>query len=378
MKVSSSFDSGNIECRATDSSGNIWLNIRKDTNADFLQWFYFRLMDVKGRPCSVFIENAGEASYPEAWEGLRICYSYDKEEWFRLDTRFDGTTLSFNLIPEFDSVFFAMFEPYVYDQHLQLVSKAQCSPFCRMESLGSTVEGRDIDLLIIGDAGQGKQSIWITGRQHAGEPQASWFMEGLIGKLLDEQDAVSRMLRKEVDFYIVPMVNPDGAIAGNLRTNAAGLDLNRQWADPDREKSPEVFNILEKMAETGVDLNLDIHGDETLPYVFISGIEGIPGWNEKISRMDQLLKEQWVLVNPDMQLEQGYPKNKPGKANLAICSKQVGERFGCLSWTVEMPFKDNANLPDSVYGWSSERCALLGESLVNAIWIAFRKGLFKG
>jgi murein tripeptide amidase MpaA len=271
------------------------------------------------------------------------------------------------MMSEYDTVFFAYFEPYDYEQHLRLVAGAQLSPVCRLEQLGTTVLGRDIDLLIIGEPAEGKKSIWITGRQHAGEPQASWFMEGLVNRLLDDTDAVSRTLLTKFDVYVVPMINPDGAIAGNLRTNAAGLDLNRQWADPDPEKAPEVYHILEKMKETGLDLNLDIHGDETLPYVFISGIEGIPSWDDRLAALDQKLKNAWMAANPDVQTEHGYPKNEPGKANLAICSKQVGEQFKCLSWTVEMPFKDNANLPDPIYGWSADRCARLGESLVTAL-----------
>lgn len=34
----------------------------------------------------------------------------------------------------------------------------------------------------------------------------------------------------EYKFVVVPMVNPDGVIYGNFRTNLAGFDLNRQWS----------------------------------------------------------------------------------------------------------------------------------------------------
>lgn len=367
MKVTSVFDSGNISVVSIDKRGDIRLKINNDTGGEFFQWFYFRVADVRGRKCTVSIVNAGDASYPEAWDGYDVCYSYDKINWQRLPAKYDSGVLSFEMVCEYDTIFFAYFEPYDYEQHLRLISAAQMSPLCRLEQPGTTVQGRSIDLLVIGTPGDGKKSIWITGRQHAGEPQASWFMEGLVNRLLDESDSVSRTLLKKSVFYIVPMVNPDGAVAGNLRTNASGLDLNRQWANPDTKKAPEVFHILQKMSETGVDLNFDIHGDETLPYLFISGIEGIPSWNDKLEDEDRLLKKAWMAVNPDMQIEHGYPRNEPGKANLAICSKQVGERFKCLSWTVEMPFKDNANLPDPVYGWTAERCALLGESLLTAL-----------
>ena len=59
-------------------------------------------------------------------------------------------------------------------------------------------------------------------------------------------------------------MNPDGSVLGNLRTNAAGANLNREWETPTLERSPEVFTVREKMMETGVDLFLDIHGDEGL------------------------------------------------------------------------------------------------------------------
>ena len=35
-------------------------------------------------------------------------------------------------------------------------------------------------------------------------------------------------------------MNPDGTWRGHLRTNAVGANLNREWANPSRETSPEV------------------------------------------------------------------------------------------------------------------------------------------
>jgi len=48
----------------------------------------------------------------------------------------------------------------------------------------------------------------------------------------------------------------------------------------------------------------------------------------------------------------------------------VGEKFTCMAYTVEMPFKDNADVPDDIYGWSVQRSRQLGEDLligVNAV-----------
>ena len=116
-----------------------------------------------------------------------------------------------------------------------------------------------------------------------------------------------------------------------------------------------------------MDFNLDVHGDEGLPYNFISGIEGIPSFNNKLSKLTDSFMRNWKTNNPDMQDVHGYPKNDPGTANLNICSKNLGEEFSCFSQTLEMPFKQNDNIPDTITGWSAERSVKLGESVVVAL-----------
>ena len=40
-------------------------------------------------------------------------------------------------------------------------------------------------------------------------------------------------------------MNPDGSVLGNLRTNAAGANLNREWLQP-LERSPEVLAVTRR------------------------------------------------------------------------------------------------------------------------------------
>jgi murein tripeptide amidase MpaA len=50
-----------------------------------------------------------------------------------------------------------------------------------------------------------------------------------------------------------------------------------------------------------------------------------------------------------------------------MSTAQLAERFGAVSMTLEMPFKDNADLPDERSGWSPERSALLGRACLDAL-----------
>ena len=196
---------------------------------------------------------------------------------------------------------------------------------------------------------------------------AEWFAEGLLSRLLDHQDPTARALLDCATFYIVPNMNPDGAALGNQRTNAAGADLNREWQNPSPERSPEVYAVRQKMHETGVDLFLDIHGEEALPYVFAAGCEGNPSYDARLAALEAAFKTALRQASPDFQDEHSYPKTSPGQANLAIAKSYVGETFGCLSYTLEMPFKDNINLPDDDFGWNGQRSLRLGEAILSAI-----------
>ena len=51
-----------------------------------------------------------------------------------------------------------------------------------------------------------------------------------------------------------------------------------------------------------------------------------------------------------------------------MSTTQLAERFGAVSMTLEMPFKDNFDLPDDVYGWSPERSKYLAGSCLDTLY----------
>ncbi|MCP1340013.1 M14-type cytosolic carboxypeptidase [Idiomarina sp. M1R2S28] len=367
MHITANFDSGNIQVISSDNADNIRLAIKKDHQSDFYQWFHFKLFAEAGEEHVMTIENASDSAYPDGWKEYQALASYDRETWFRVPTEYNGKELTIRHTPEQESVYYAYFIPYSYERHQDLVQSAQQSIDCYHELLGETIDGRELNLLVIGEPAEHKNTIWVTARQHPGESMAEWFMEGLITRLLDDEDGVARKLLDENVFYVVPNMNPDGSVRGHLRTNAVGTNLNREWAEPSLEKSPEVFYVLKRMQETGVDMFLDVHGDEALPYNFVAGCEGIPSYDERHKDLEDTFKSAFLAATPEFQTQYGYELDEPGKANMTVANSAVGERFKCLSYTLEMPFKDNADLPDEDFGWSVARCQRLGEDVLTAI-----------
>ena len=374
LSITSAFDSGNIIVKSVRSTQEIRLDIRLDKDSDFYQWFHFRLSGAKGEACEMIIENAGSSAYPKGWPGYKACASYDRETWFRVPTAFDDGALRISHTPAEDIVYYAYFAPYSMERHGDLVAEAAMEDGVSLVELGQTLDGRALDCL---EAGEGAKQVWVIARQHPGESMAEWWMEGFLSRLLDDSDPVARKLRQLARFHIVPNMNPDGSFRGHLRTNAVGVNLNREWAEPSLEKSPEVLHVLEAMKQSGVDLFLEVPGYEALPYNFIAGSEGAPGFSDEDDARLITYKQALVTASPDFQTRYGYPRNAPGKANMAIAGNAIFGYFKCLSMTLEMPFKDNADLPDETFGWSPERCMRLGAANLDAMLTDLAKNNLK-
>jgi len=364
LTVSSAFDAGNIRVIRQDGD-SADLEIVHDHMSDFYQWFYFRIAGGGGRAITLRITNCAASAYPNGWPDYKAVMSLDREEWVRVSqTSYSGGVLTMTLTPPQDVVWIAYFAPYSMERHHDLVTQTATLPGVTYRSLGKSLDGQDLDCL---EVGEGPVNVWLYARQHPGETMAEWWMEGALEKLTDEDDPVSRVLRRDCTFHVVPNMNPDGSRRGHLRTNAVGVNLNREWHAPSAEKSPEVLAVRNAMDEVPPDFAMDVHGDEAIPANFLAGFEGIPSLKDGQLRLFNRFAETLERLSPDFQRSQGYEIPKPGEANMSMSTTQLAERYGCVSMTLEMPFKDNSDLPDEVYGWSPQRSRHLAYACLDAL-----------
>ena len=87
-------------------------------------------------------------------------------------------------------------------------------------------------------------------------------MDGIIDSVLANGEF--ELIKKEFVIYLIPMINPDGVVYGNYRTNLSGSDLNRKWRYPNKILHPEVFYtrrfLSEVNRESPISLIIDFHG----------------------------------------------------------------------------------------------------------------------
>lgn len=114
-----------------------------------------------------------------------------------------------------------------------------------MSTLTRSLGGLQIPLLTITNEAiniSNKRTVIICGRIHPGETNSSWVLHGMIDYLISKD---ASHLRDCLIFKIVPMINPDGVVAGNYRTSFIGKDLNRLYLEKEEEEIK--YNVMDEI-----------------------------------------------------------------------------------------------------------------------------------
>ena len=182
MKINAQFDSGNIRVLGIDNTV-ARLEIVKDAGGEHSQWFHFKVSGLGGEPAVLRIENAHTTSYPKAWNGYRAAASVDRELWTRLDTSYEDGALVIQVPEDMQTLWVAYFAPFSFERHQDLIGG--CIDLgATHEVLGQTLDGADLDLLILGD---GPKPIWVIGETAPRREHGRMVDGGLLGPVARRQ-----------------------------------------------------------------------------------------------------------------------------------------------------------------------------------------------
>ena len=122
---------------------------------------------------------------------------------------------------------------------------------CVVESIGNSIEGRELLMAKITDnvnEREDEPQFLYTGTMHGDETAGYVLMLRLIDYLLSNygQDQRITNILDNIEIWINPLANPDGTYAGGngsvygaTRSNANGVDLNRNYPDPEDGPHPD-------------------------------------------------------------------------------------------------------------------------------------------
>ena len=315
----SRFECGNLLCAFKTEKDNYQLYLQNDTNTTgYIQWFFFRVSNTKkGKKINFNIINMlrNTCIYKK---GLKII-TYSKMQaktenigWHRdcenvmyytnnlfiyndnskKKRNLNSLSFQYEFKYDNDTVYFANCLPYFYSKLIKEINENEKKFFfLKKDVITQTLGGNDLFILNINSSTQEnklikdnsipqllpkplnltntfnknktKKVVFLIARQHPGETVGSYVIEGCINFLLGDSEEAKK-LREIYNFYIIPMMNPDGVVVGNSRTGFAGCDLNRRWSKPNDIIHPEIYyskSIILKTALThNISFIIDFHG----------------------------------------------------------------------------------------------------------------------
>lgn len=289
------------------SSAEYNLLLQNDVNTQgHTQWFFFKVANttkslrvkfnilnlVKG--ASLYNQGMQVAVYSQSSfesEGRGWFRGGDEISYFPNSYRRDHVasktfytmTFSYTFPEDRDVVYFAYSVPYTYTQLNEYLKALEDDParclYVTRKTLCRTIAGNKCEYLTITNPGtvqevEARRGIVVSGRVHPGETVGSWMIHGLID-FLTSAAPEAHQLRNTFCVKVVPMLNPDGVVNGNHRTNLSGADLNRRWKYPSKQLHPTIYAMKRMIkgfaAKTPLEIICDFHGHSRKKNIFIFG-----------------------------------------------------------------------------------------------------------
>ena len=193
-------------------------------------------------------------------------------------------------------MYVARVEPYRLSDLDHLLREIRHKKRVKIADIGKTVEGRPLEMIRIGHPGA-KHRVFVRARAHPWEAGSSWVVQGLINRLLLD-DELSRKCLERYCVYILPMANKDGVARGSTRFNLCGKDLNRDWDKPaDPRLAPENYWLeqwLHRMIATHQvpQLALELHNDGNGQlHISWPPVAGLEDYLKRMANLERLLRK---------------------------------------------------------------------------------------
>jgi Zinc carboxypeptidase len=199
-------------------------------------WYAFRYSSAKGGKLTVNVRYVGARHrYAPKWSGR------GEPVALSVAVADDGSAVSITIPPSEGIV---SGQPLIISAHYdrllrQLAQSGKGSTII----LGHSHDGRAIKAVRLGNP-DAPRLVVLLGRQHPPEVTGAMAMDAFSLKItkLMRSGAIDR---KEFQFLIVPLLNPDGVARGHWRANLGGTDLNRDWGS---FKQPETRAVSDWLA----------------------------------------------------------------------------------------------------------------------------------
>jgi len=282
--VTDNFESGSIGefVKISESQWELFLandNDNPDLPDKWRNWFFVKMENLSvDLSTEITLKNRGWPYY------YLPVYSYNQLDWLRFTEDEVSQNEEGELIikKQFDNreVWIARFYPYTLTNLENYLSTIEHEPYVDVSVAGQSQGGKSLYVLKITDfESTPKHKVIMHARTHPGETPPSFMLEGFIDFILSGSSEAAELL-SNFEFYIFPMQNVDGVIAGNYRTTPQTENLEVMWyydtLNPQNltEDAPQEVRIIHQYAKSlmesegePITMALNLHASNSEPDV---------------------------------------------------------------------------------------------------------------
>ena len=322
VKLTANFSAGRMdECKQVAENEFEIILVPENTPINSSPWYAFKVQAEKNTDIKITMRVRGDNHrYPPK-------ISHDGKTWQLQDYKIRGKRLIMEITASAKPITIAAQEiinnEYYVDWAKQLTEK---NTFTH-SILGQSTQGRPI-YKIESRNKNANEWVVILGRQHPPEVTGALALFPFVETLLSSSELSNYFLRK-YNVLVIPNINPDGVEAGNWRSNANGLDLNRDWVDFSQVETSLINDYLHKLVAQGQKIRFAVDFHSTKSDIFYTmpvdyGVEKAYFVRNWLAELDRQMPNFDVVLRPG---------NNP---DLGVSKQYFSDKFGVHAITYEM------------------------------------------
>lgn len=322
VTLTSDFAAGRMdECEETSKNEYFITLVPENTPINSSPWYAFKIQAEQTTDITITMKVRGDKHrYPPK-------ISTDDKSWQLQPYKLKGERLIMKVKASPKEVTIAAQEIINNQYYVDWATKLTANNAFTHTILGASTQGRPI-YKIESRHEDADEWVVILGRQHPPEVTGALALFPFVDTLLSSSELSSYFLRK-YNVLVIPNINPDGVHAGNWRSNANGLDLNRDWNDFSQVETRLINEYLQGLVAQGQKIKFAVDFHSTKSDIFYTmpvdyGVEKSYFVRHWLGELDRQMPNFNVVLRPG---------NNP---DLGVSKQYFSDKFGVHAITYEM------------------------------------------
>ena len=248
------------ECKLVAENEYLITLIPENTPINSSPWYAFKVQAEHATDITITMKVRGDKHrYPPK-------VSHDGKSWQLQSYQLKGERLIMKVQASPQAVTIAAQEIINNQYYVDWAEKITEKSDLTYSVLGQSTQGRPLYKIESRDENNNEWVV-ILGRQHPPEITGALALFPFVETLLSTSKISQRYLAK-YNVLVIPNINPDGVHAGNWRSNANGLDLNRDWNDFTQIETRLINDYLQGLVAQGQKIKFAVDFHSTKHDVF--------------------------------------------------------------------------------------------------------------